>query len=57
VRCSATEIEQVVFNILRNAAQAMAEARTPAPRLALSTGLDRAMRAWVIEETVGHDQA
>ncbi|MBL8251215.1 MAG: PAS domain S-box protein [Candidatus Competibacter sp.] len=35
--CDKTEIEQVLLNLLKNAAQAMAEASTPSPRIALRT--------------------
>jgi signal transduction histidine kinase len=37
VLMSRTEIEQVVFNLIKNAAQAMAEARIPEPRLVFTT--------------------
>ena len=36
VLCSAGKIQQVLFNILKNAIQAMAEGRTPHPRITLS---------------------
>jgi PAS domain S-box-containing protein len=39
VPCSAQQIQQVVFNILRNAAQAMAEAGTPEPSITVRTGV------------------
>ena len=37
VPCSAQQIQQVVFNILRNSAQAMAEADTPEPSITVRT--------------------
>lgn len=38
VPCIPSEIEQVLLNLLRNAAQAMAEAGTPAPAITVRTG-------------------
>ena len=37
VHCDKTEIEQVILNLLKNAAQAMAEGSTPAPVIILRT--------------------
>ena len=37
VYCDKTEIEQVILNLLKNAAQAMAEEETPSPRILLRT--------------------
>lgn len=37
VPCDRTEIEQVILNLVKNAAQAMAEAATPAPTITLRT--------------------
>jgi len=37
VQCARTEIGQVFFNIIKNAAQAMAAADTPAPRITIAT--------------------
>jgi len=41
VFCTENEIVQVLLNLLKNAAQAMHEARTPSPCITLSTRLDR----------------
>jgi PAS domain S-box-containing protein len=38
--CDKTEIEQVILNLLKNAAQAMAEDETPAPTITLRTRRD-----------------
>jgi signal transduction histidine kinase len=37
VYCDKTEIEQVILNLLKNAAQAMAEERAPSPTITLRT--------------------
>ncbi|WP_243360651.1 ATP-binding protein [Fundidesulfovibrio terrae] len=40
VPCSGPQIQQVVFNLLRNAAQAMAQAQTPGPAIVVRTRSD-----------------
>lgn len=47
VPCVGTEIEQVILNLVRNAAQAMARARTENPMLTLRT---KKMRDWAVIE-------
>ena len=55
--CTATEIEQVMLNLLRNAAQAMSPA-TPDPVIRVSTALDGGMaRIEVADNGPGMDEA
>jgi signal transduction histidine kinase len=49
VPCAATEIEQVVLNLLRNAAQAMREGETPAPSPCITLHLRKEQECAVIE--------
>jgi len=58
VPCSAQQIQQVVFNILRNAAQAMAEAGTPEPAITVRTGMnDDCVFIHVADNGPGMDEA
>jgi len=58
VPCSAQQIQQVVFNILRNAAQAMAEAGTPEPSITVRTGKnDECVFIHVSDNGPGMDEA
>lgn len=40
ITCSAPEIQQVILNLIRNAAQALTSSRHPAPCITVSTGYD-----------------
>ncbi|MCB2214928.1 HAMP domain-containing histidine kinase [Desulfofustis glycolicus] len=60
ISCIATEIEQVFLNLLRNAAQAIAEAEPPvvSPRIDLSvTGLSGAVRIVIADNGPGMTEA
>ena len=50
VRCIVSEVEQVALNLLRNAAQAMAEAATEAPAITLRTRVDGEYAVFEVED-------
>jgi signal transduction histidine kinase len=58
VCCSGSQIEQVVLNLLKNSAQAMAYACTPSPEITVRTGEDRGRAQIVVTDNgPGIDEA
>ncbi|MFC2146177.1 ATP-binding protein [Acidobacteriota bacterium] len=50
VLCDGNRVQQVILNLLKNAAQAMAEAKTPSPSIILRTGKEKDMVRIEVED-------